>query len=477
MAREDRTATRKMKDLSHSRRRAALVLTEWQNENPQMIVDSPAKRAYSLAMRLTYYAAMLLASAQVFGSATAAEPLSGLWDASVRIGAIQVPFRFGIAVKGQQATGWFFNGGEKVRSSSGTYDHGRLVLDFDSYAKRLDAQLSKDGGLDGAYATTTVGSNTPPATFHAQRAVAAAPPSGTIPSIAGLWLVPTASNKAGEQAWHLIVRQAGAKTSAAILRVDGDTGVLSGTWRAGTLVLSHFDGARPALVEVAVMDGNTLRLVLHNSNGTDQTLTAYRPADAIAKGLPSAADPSKHTAVRDPKEPFQFSFPDLSGKKVSNTDERFKGKVLVIDISGSWCPNCHDEAPFLQSLYRKYHDRGLEVVALSFEDPEQYVNPVRLRAFVRAYDLQYTVLLAGTIQQLHDKLPQTLNLDAYPTTFFIGRDGTVRGSHAGFAGVATGNFNSELKVAFTTEIERLLAERPTNPTDPALARDPQSARQ
>ena len=72
--------------------------------------------------------------------------------------------------------------------------------------------------------------------------------------------------------------------------------------------------------------------------------------------------------MKDPTEPFRFSFPDLSGKIVSNTDDRFRGKVVIVSISGSWCPNCHDEAPFLVELYRKYHGQGLEVVSLSFEE-------------------------------------------------------------------------------------------------------------
>jgi thiol-disulfide isomerase/thioredoxin len=199
--------------------------------------------------------------------------------------------------------------------------------------------------------------------------------------------------------------------------------------------------------------------VLRNSSGEDSSLTAYRAADAQARGLPGVADPGNHTSVRDPNEPFQFSFPDLQGRTVSNSDARFRGKVLVIDIAGSWCPNCHDEAPLLQAMYRKYHDRGLEIVTLSFEEPEQFANPVRLRAFVKDFGLQYPVLLAGTLDELHTRLPQAVNLDAYPTTFFVGRDGLVKGVHAGFAAAATGDFNLQLKKDFTATIERLLAQK------------------
>jgi thiol-disulfide isomerase/thioredoxin len=431
-----------------------------------MICRNPVR-----TIALSLLSAGLLVSPVALHAASAPAPLSGLWDATIHVGAIDVPFEFGIAVKGEQASGWFFNGEQKIVSSSGSIQDRHLVLQFASYAKKVDARVGDDGGLDGVYVTTTVGSTAAPVAFHARRAdPRAVAAHSAVPSISGLWIVPAPSSKSGEKAWRLIVRQNGGKVSAAILRVDGDTGALTGNWHDGTLMLSHFDGARPALIEVRSGDSGTLQLVLHNSNGTDVPLMGYRPADASARGLPEAADPASHTGVSNPSEPLQFSFPDLDGHLVSNSDNRFHGKVVLVDISGSWCPNCHDEAPFLQAMYRKYHSRGLEIVTLNFEDsPEQFANPVRLRAFIKDFGIQYIVLQAGTTAQLHEKLPQAVNLDAYPTTFFIGRDGLVRGAHAGFAASATGDFNSELKKTFADKIEQLLAEKPATKAATAAA--------
>jgi peroxiredoxin len=389
-----------------------------------------------------------------------ASGVSGLWDATVQVGALQVPFKFGIDASGAHAAGWFFNGEEQVGSTGGSFDGTHLVLDFPSYAKRVDATLTPEGTLEGVYTPTTPGSTAQPYAFRAHRAAAgAAGTSETAPDITGLWIVPTQSDKAGEKAWRFIVSQAGAAVTAAVLRVDGDTGALTGTWKDGKVLLSHFDGARPSVIEVSPAADGALSLAVRERSGTQVMLKAYRAQQAQAQGLPEAADPALHTRVRDPQQPFAFSFPDLNGHLVSNTDPRFRGKVLVVDIAGSWCPNCHDEAPFLESLYRTYHARGLEVVTLSFEEAEQLANPVRLRAFIQQFGLTYTVLLAGTTDALHEKLPQAVDLDAYPTTFFIGRDGRVRAVHAGFAARATGAFNAELKQDFTARIEQLLAER------------------
>ena len=380
-----------------------------------------------------------------------AQPLAGLWDATVVVGGVDVPFRMEITGSGAGVKGSFFNGDEKVTSTSGQFANGALVLSFDEYETKLEATL-KDGRLEGQYSRGTRGAPYP---FQAKRFVAAPPADEKVPSVAGLWNIQTKSAK-GESAWHLIVRQSGPEVSAVILRVDGDTGTLTGAFRHGTFVLGHFSAARPMRLEILPQADGSLSLVQNDER--DKPLTAIRAEQALAKGLPQPSDPSRFTSVKDPTEPLRFSFADLNGKIVSNADDRFRGKVIIVDISGSWCPNCHDETPFLVELYRKYHDRGLEIVALSFEEAAQLKNPTRLRAFIKHYGIQYTVLVAGEPREASEKLPQTVNLNSFPTTFFLGRDGRVRSAHAGFPGKASGKFHEEAKQEMTHTVERLLAE-------------------
>ena len=130
-----------------------------------------------------------------------------------------------------------------------------------------------------------------------------------------------------------------------------------------------------------------------------------------------------------------------------------------MSITGSWCPNCHDEAPFLSELYRTYHAKGLEIVALGFEEADQLKNPVRPRAFVKQFGIEYPFLLVGEPEEAPAKISQAENLNAFPTTFVLGRDGRVRTVHAGFASVATGTVHAESMKEMAAEIERLLAEK------------------
>jgi thiol-disulfide isomerase/thioredoxin len=400
-------------------------------------------------MPLLFVAALLALAA--LPARVEAQSISGLWDASVVIsGGIEVPFRFEIAGSGKAIKGSFFNGDEKVTSTTGSFENGALILSFDEYGTKVEATL-KDGRLEGQYSRGTRGAPYP---FQAKRFAPAPVGDAPIPAIAGLWNIQVGKSSKGEAAWQLIVRQSGAEASAAILRVDGDTGTLTGTYRDGKFVLSHFSGARPLRLELTPASDGTLSVVQNNDN----PFTAVRADQARAKGLPQPSDPSRFTSVKDPTEAFRFSFPDLSGRVVSNTDEKFRGKVVIVSISGSWCPNCHDEAPFLGELYKKYRSRGLEIVSLSFEEEAQLKNPVRLRAFMKRYGIEYTVLIPGEPKELAERVPQGVNLSSFPTTFFIGRDGRVRAVHAGFPGKASGEFHTQAKEESTATVERLLAE-------------------
>ncbi|HTI37767.1 MAG TPA: TlpA disulfide reductase family protein [Vicinamibacterales bacterium] len=393
---------------------------------------------------------VMLAPAPAAAGPASVAALPRLWDATIVVDGVQVPFAFEI-VRGRGAiVASFFNGSRRISSTAGEIAGERLLFSFAQYGATLAASLG-EGRLAGEYrrGSKTVYPFSAVPAAHVHRA------AGDAPSIAGTWIVQARSSK-GETAWRFIAREEDGRVTATILRVDGDTGTLTGSFDDGRYVLSHFSGARPLLLEVFPRADGTLQL---RQNGRMQ-LTAVREGDPRAAAIGVPADPDRHTGIRDASAPFHFSFPDLSGTIVSDTDARFAGKVVLVSISGSWCPNCHDEAPFLASLYKKYRDRGFEVVTLSFEEKEQLANPERLRAFITTYGFQHTVLLAGQPDQVTELVPQAINLNAFPTSFILGRDGRVRAVHAGFPSPGSGAFYRQAETDVSRQIEQLLAERP-----------------
>jgi thiol-disulfide isomerase/thioredoxin len=120
--------------------------------------------------------------------------------------------------------------------------------------------------------------------------------------------------------------------------------------------------------------------------------------------------------------------------------------VILAIVTGPWCPNCNDEAQYLVQFYKKYRDRGLEIVALDFEEPEQQDDLVRVHAFIKQYGVEYTYLIEGAPAEMWEKVPQPVNLNTWPATVFVGRNGRVDHVHVGFAAAASREFNDQLKV-------------------------------
>lgn len=420
---------------------------------PTPYASTPARGLTTTRTRVLLGVAVVMATLAGCRTPPTGATVAGRWEGTVEVEQVQVPFTFEIEGNGSELAASFFDGDLPVRSSSGAIEGDALRMAFDQYGTTLEARYV-DGRLTGTYDRGTRGKPYP---FQAVRASEhPVDPGAVVPDIAGEWRVPQQTKK-GEQAVRFIARQRGPEVSAAILRVDGDTGALTGRFTGDRFVLSHFSGARPLLVEVTVTPDGTLRLVQNKST----TLTAYRVTDERATALPEPTDPEAHTRAKDPGAAFTFSFPDLDGHVVSNTDDRFRGKVLAISMTGSWCPNCHDEAPFLTELFQTYRAQGLEVIAFAFEEEAQLRNPVRLKAFIRKFGIAYPVLLAGVPDQLAEKVPQAENLNAFPTTIFVGRDGRIRSIHAGFASAAAGEFHEKGKAAVRAVVERLLAEKAT----------------
>jgi thiol-disulfide isomerase/thioredoxin len=392
--------------------------------------------------------------------------IDGRWDAVISRNGVDIPFRLDIKGQGANLKGVFYDGFKPYDgTTSASFKDGELVLNIEHYLTTIDAKLDH-GRLSGTLDTKGKPSGY---SFEATRHVESAAAPVKTPQIAGSWVIPLeAPSSKGEKAFRFVVQQHGPEVAAAILRIDGDTGSYSGSYLDGKWVLSHFDGGRPGVIIVTPKPDGSLEIQQHVDShstanvkpdgGRAAILTAYRTDVAEAKGLPKPDDFLTHTTAKDPDAAFKFAFPDLDGKLVTNDDPRFKGKVIVAVVSGTWCPNCHDEAQYLVELDKKYRGKGLAIVDFDFEEPDQQGTLERARAFEKQYGIKYTTLLAGAPSEMHDKVPQLNNLDTWPATIFIGRDGKVKAVHAGFSSPASGKFYTGLKQEFSNRIEHLLSE-------------------
>jgi thiol-disulfide isomerase/thioredoxin len=373
--------------------------------------------------------------------AAPAATLNGTWDGTILQGNDRVAFRMDVAADRV----CFFEDTQPVCSTSATLESNKIVAQWDYLKTELRLEAA-DGALAGVYHSFRSNRD-----MQLQARPHQALPKPTAPpaKLDGEWETHIVDRPGPGQ--QLFLQQKGSEIKGTILRLDGDDGALVGHVDGNHFTMSHFSGDRPAVMEGDLQPDGTIDLRLGA-----RKMTALRPDAARARNLTPPNNPNTWAHAKNPDEPFHFRFPDVNGKLY--TEDNFRGKALIVTITGSWCPNCRDEAPFLGELYQRYHPKGLEIAALCFEDAAD-TEHVQLRAFVRKFGIQYPTLLPGDSSKLLEAVPQIENLSAYPTSIYIGRDGRVRSVHTGFPSSGAGEELTRTKEEIRTLVERILAEK------------------
>jgi peroxiredoxin len=172
--------------------------------------------------------------------------------------------------------------------------------------------------------------------------------------------------------------------------------------------------------------------------------------------LPDAASLTKYNTD---SIALNFRLPDLDSNLVSLNDPKFKNKVVLLQILGSWCPNCLDESAFLAPYYDKNKDRGIEIIGLSFEKTDDFNRAVaNVTRFRDRLKIHYTLLIAANREKIKTVLPGLENFVGFPTTIYLDKNHKVRKVYAGFSGAATGAEYEKFKEEFHRFVDGLLEE-------------------
>ncbi len=375
---------------------------------------------------------------------------------------LQVPggeLPFGLELESQGATivGYLVNGKERLLLNEVKIDGAHLEIRMPGYETRLTADaagdqlhgeiyLDKLGGKDQHIpltATWGVGYR-----FFANSAANHA-------DMSGRWAVTLIDDSGASEIAVGEFAQSGDIITGTFLTPTGDQRFLAGQVQGDELYLSTFDGGHVFLYKAKLTADGTLAGDYWSGLKYHEKWTAKRDAGAA---LPDAY---QLTAMHAGTQAFDFAFPDLAGNTVTPKDPQFRGKVLIVALAGSWCPNCHDEAAFLAPLYKEYRARGLEIVSLMFEHFGDFERAAAAtQRFRQNYGIEYTTLIAGISDkdEAAKKLPMLDRVYAFPTTIFIDRKGNVRKIHTGFSGPATGEHYTQFVKEVKATLDQLLAE-------------------
>ncbi len=388
-----------------------------------------------------------------------------LYRATIQCPGGEIPFGLEIE-ESSPPRAWVINGRERMEVPSVSVRRGGLVLDFEYYDSQIDAVIeppNQDGKrpLRGTWRKRIDKEKSAELPFAADAGVrdrflrSVSPKNGGAnpTSIEGRWAV--RFSKSEDPAVGVFTENSDGTVEGTFLTPTGDYRFLAGDFADGRLRLSCFDGSHAFLFDARVQPDGTLAGNFWSRDSWHETWTARRDEKAA---LP---DGFRATSAVSGVDLNRLSFPDLNGKTRSLADPEFAGKARIIEIFGSWCPNCNDESAYLAELDRRYRSRGLRIVGLAFEASGDFDRDARQAArFVRRHGVEYPVLIAGTKdrEKASKALPMLDRLRAFPTTIFLDGKGNVRAVYTGFSGPATGREYDELKRQFERTIESLLAE-------------------
>ncbi|MEO1574129.1 MAG: TlpA disulfide reductase family protein, partial [Pseudomonadota bacterium] len=345
-------------------------------------------------MRSIRHLACALATA-VLLSGCAPEPVAltdVAWRGVLELPGGELPFTVRFSESGDGLKAVVENGEERVDVPVVRLDGDTLALEFPAFNNRIalvrdgtawrgDLTLIKRGGKTQVM-PLTLSANQTHRFFAGEQDVNA--------DFGGRWSVEFVEDDGSRtQAVGDFVQQNGQVTGT-FRTPTGDYRFLAGAVRDRTLYLSTFDGAHAFLFTATQAENGGVSGDFWSGTEWHESFTARRDANAA---LPDANAMSR---IRDDVERVSFRFPDTAGQPVSLNDERFAGKVVVLALAGSWCPNCHDEAAFLAPFYREHRERGLEIVGLMFEHLDDFDQAAtQVKAFREKFGIEYELLVAG----------------------------------------------------------------------------------
>jgi thiol-disulfide isomerase/thioredoxin len=369
----------------------------------------------------------------------------------------ELPFGLDLVQKDAGVVGYLVNGQERLLLSEVKIDGAHLEIRMPGYENVLTADAVGDQ-LRGEIFLVKLGDKNQHVPLEAtlgENYRFFASPATDNADLSGRWAVTFTEEGGAAEVAVGEFSQAHDAVSGTFLTTTGDHRFLAGQVKGDQVYLSTFDGAHVFLYKPQLMPDGTLAGDFWSGLAYHEKWTARRDA---AAALPDAYG---LTAMRPGIRHFDFAFPDLSGTTVSSKDPQFRGKVLIVALAGSWCPNCHDEAAFLAPLYKDYRAKGLEIVSLMFEHFGDFPRAAEAtQRFRQHYGIEYTTLIAG-ISDKDDaakRLPMLKSFVAFPTTIFVDRKGNVRKIHTGYSGPATGDHYVQFVNEVRATLDQLLAE-------------------
>jgi peroxiredoxin len=391
--------------------------------------------------------------------AFAQKPAFGPWRGELSHLGGPLPFNFIIqkGSKSGQLTINLQNGSETFNLGDSYFRGDSLIIPFDLYDSELSCAMNGQTKMSGFWTKKRNGK----AIFRIPFSATAGSTQRFLTSkqskinVTGKYSADFWADETNHSPGVLILNQKGNQVTGSVLKPTGDYRFLQGNVIADSLFLSYFDGSGVYLFKTKVT-GNQIEGKFLSGLAGKRNMLATKDAKA------SLPDLKKLTYLKPGFDRVSFTLPTPDGRSISLSDARYQNKVVIIELMGSWCPNCLDESRFLAPFYRKYQSKGVEVIGMAFEySPDIAVSGPKIANFKKKIGIDYEMVFAGTPsdETIAQVLPMLHKINGYPTTFIIDKKGIVREIHTGFSGPGTGVYYTDWTQEFEKTIQTLLNEK------------------
>ena len=274
-------------------------------------------------------------------------------------------------------------------------------------------------------------------------------------NLQGKWAVNFINTTTQKKSFAIgVFEQKGNVVTGTFLTTTGDYRYMDGNRVGDSLFLSTFDGSHTFLLK-AKIKGNKM------TGKFSDSVLGFKNVEATKDDKAELPDVKKITYLKEGYDKLNFTFPNENGEKISLSDDVFKGKVTIVQILGSWCPNCMDESSYLAPFYKKNKDKGLEIIGLAYEkNVDSTFFKTKMTLIRKRFGIEYLLLQAGlnNSESATESLPMLNKVIGFPTTLIIDKKGKIRETHTGFSGPGTGKYYTEWVADFERLIDKLLKE-------------------
>lgn len=384
------------------------------------------------------------------------QPKEGVWQARLTVKDNQIlPFNFELKKNGSDTHHIkILNGEETILVDEITIEGDSILIKAPVFEGYMAAKLTNES-MQGVFVIESLERMVPfEAEFGIEQRFSNVETSLT--DVSGIWETEFSPGTEDSYMGKGIFTQKDGIVSGTFRTTTGDYRYLEGVMDKDSLKISAFDGAHAFLFQAKVTNSSM--------NGTFYSGNHFKePFVAVKNENYELPSPDSLTFIKEGYDRFDFSFPNLDGEEIALSDPAFQNKVVIVQLMGSWCPNCLDESKFLVNYLQNHENEDLAIIALAFEQAK--TKERALQSIQRLKDrigISYPILLAqyGSYdkEKAQQKLPMLNHVLSYPTTIFVDKKGAVRKIHTGFNGPATGNKYEEFKTEFNSFLQELLTE-------------------